>query len=131
MIGLDMLVFILIFLGAISIFVVIFFIIRNDKKKETERIKRCTFQTTGILLRVLQQSSTTRTSDGYDSYSYYPVIQYQYDGKLYEKEYHPIYCYNSEIWTKVQLNTDLIVFVNPMNVDEIYVPRPNHKNKIQ
>lgn len=123
-----MLVFILVFLGTISIFVVIFFIIRNDKKKEAERIKRCTFQTTGILLRVLQQSSTIRTSDDYDTYSYYPVIQYQYDGKLYEKEYHPLYCYNSEIWTKVQLNTRLNVFVNPLNVDEIYVPKPNLKN---
>lgn len=104
--------------------------IRNEGKKKDAYRMRCTVKLTGTFVKDMQ-SRSTMSSDEYEVYTYNPVVRYEYDGQVYERE-----CRNapSGLWNQVERNTPVDVYINPENADEIYVPIPgtisrNHKRK--
>lgn len=120
----DILIVAVVFIIVIAVAVVVVVCVNSDKKKQNEEKKRCTVRTTGTLLRVEQTYSMSSTED-HDNYYYDPVVRYEYNGQVYEKEYKS----RSNLWDQVEVNTFLDVFINPEDENEIYVPIPDQIGK--
>lgn len=120
-------------LSVITVFVIVLMVcVNSDKKKQAEKRKRCTIKIPGTLVSVNQSHSMMSNGDDYEVYDYDPVVQYEYNGKVYETKYRS----QSNLWGQVEVNARLDVFVNPEDENDIYVPIPdevrgkNGKNKI-
>lgn len=120
----------ILFLVSVSIFILIFgvsvtmFALKWEKKKKEELIARCTVSVQGMLVGLAQSYSSHAGNDGYDHYRYDPIVRYDFGGQIYEKTY-----YSTSSWEDVKPERPLTIFVNPSNVDEIYVPLPEDVKK--
>lgn len=127
----DILVLAVVLIMVIGIAIALLVIVNYDKKEQTAQMQRCTIKTKGILLCV-NQAASMNSESGCDDYGYYPVVQYEYNNRMYETEYK----FESRLWSQVEANTSIDVFVNPADGNDIYISIPdevreknNKKNK--
>lgn len=98
---------------------IIIFALKKEKKKKEELIDRCTISVQGMLVGIAQSYSSHVGDDSYDDYSYNPIVRYDFGGQTYEKTYNSTFT-----WKGIQSEQLITIFVNPNNVEEIYVPLP-------
>lgn len=96
------------------------FALKWEKKKKEEFISRCTVFVQGMFVGIAQSYSSHVRNDGYDHYRYDPIVRYDFGGQTYEKTYN-----STSSWEGVKPEQPITIFVNPNNVDEIYVPLPD------